>query len=409
MASPLKQSSRSWAMLALGASVFVVLTTLRSNLGLSVNCDSLLPSQLAVEMDIPRIGRFRESTKDKQQKSSRHATVMGMATNYDVGAFRRFVGSLRRSGYLGHIILAISPNPQRGVVEYLTSHNVTMKRLTLVNCSTDILSMGGETPSKMDSHAVEVMTCADPYPDLKLRWGRFALLRDYLLDCRECTGPVLVADVRDTYFQRDPFGPEAPHVQGLQVFEEHRTMRTTHWLVKGPVERCKAISIFDKPMLCSGTTVGTRDAMLRYLNDMVAEMRVWMQDPKCCCNKMNGDDQSIHNYLYYTQQLPYATSQRNRVGLVHTVGSQGAMLFNAKRKRNMEELNMTQRDASRKAYTSGEDEAKGTWLGLEHDLTDKHGFFIDFDGQRSFIIHQYDRFGWPMDQWLDRKSGLRDR
>jgi hypothetical protein len=185
-------------------------------------------------------------------------------------------------------------------------------------------------------------------------------------------------------------------------------MRTTHWLVKQPVEQCKGIRIFDKPMLCSGTTIGTRNAMLRYLNDMVNEMRIWMWDPKCCCNKMNGDDQSIHNYLYYTGRLPYATAQKNRVGLVHTIGSQGAMLFNAKRKRNMQELNMTQRAASIKAYTSDADEAEGLWLGLEHDLTDAQGFFIDFNGERSFIVHQYDRFGLPVEKWLDDKSGLRD-
>jgi hypothetical protein len=180
------------------------------------------------------------------------------------------------------------------------------------------------------------MTCAHPYPDLKARWGRFALLHDYLEECQECTGPVLVADVRDTFFQRDPFGSEAPPVEGLQVFEEYRVMRTTHWLVKLPVEKCKQIKIFDEPMLCSGTTVGTREAMLQYLEAMVTEMREWMKDTNCCCNKMNGDDQSIHNYLYYTGKLPYAIPQKNRVGLVNTVGAQGSMLMNAKKKHNME-------------------------------------------------------------------------
>jgi hypothetical protein len=217
-----------------------------------------------------------------------------------------------------------------------------------------------------------------------------------------------VADVRDTFFQRDPFGPQAPAVSGLQVFQEHRTMRTTHWLVKSPVQKCKQVKIFDEPMLCSGTTVGTREAMLQYFQAMVDEMRVWMKDEKCCCNKMNGDDQSIHNYLFYSGKLPFATPQPNRVGLVNTVGSQGAMIFNAKKKRGMEELGLEQRQAAVKPYTDETEESKGNWLGLQYDLTDSEGFLIDFNGERSFIIHQYDRFGSHLNKWLDHKSGLRD-
>lgn len=341
-------------------------------------------------------------------QESTYATVMGMATGYNVGAYQRFVGSLRRTGYQGNIILVISPDPQPGVEDYLRSQNVTTKKLRVVNCSTAIISSTSKI--KRDVHAQEVMTCADPYPDLKIRWGRFALLRDYLEECTSCTGPVLVADVRDTFFQRDPFGPEAAHLVPqpgeLQVFEEHRTMRTTHWLVKRPVETCKRIQIFDEPMLCSGTTIGARDAMLRYLTDMVTEMRVWMKKRTCCCNQMSGDDQSIHNYLYYSGKLPYAVPQKNRAGLVHTVGSQGAMFFNEKRKRNMEELQMEQGPASRKAYTSEAEENQGQWLGLQHDLTDAQGFFIDFNGERSFVVHQYDRFGQPLQKWFDNKSGL---
>ena len=346
-------------------------------------------------------------------QSSKHATVMGMATGYGPTEYKRFVGSLRRSGFQGTIILVISTNPAPGVESYLKSQNVITKRLTTVNCTNNIQY---EANAKLTSHDVEVMTCAHPYPDLKVRWGRFALLRDHLEECQECTGPVLVTDVRDTYFQRDPFGPEAPPVPKgqLQVFREHRKMRTTHWLVQRPVARCKQphatdTVVFDEPMLCSGTTIGARDAMLQYLEDMVAEMRVWMKDPNCCCNKMSGDDQSIHNYLYYSGKLPYAVPQDNRVGLVNTVGSQGAMIFKDKRVRNMELGGMDQRAASIRPYNINEEELKqGDWLGLQYDLTDKEGFFIDFNGERSFIVHQYDRFGLPFSNWLDNYSGLKD-
>jgi hypothetical protein len=79
---------------------------------------------------------------------------MGMATNYDVGVFKRFVGSLRNSGFQGNIILAISPNPKPGVEEYLESRNVTMKKLTIVNCSTDIMETNGGGQAKTSQLAL---------------------------------------------------------------------------------------------------------------------------------------------------------------------------------------------------------------------------------------------------------------
>ncbi|KAG7358949.1 hypothetical protein IV203_015538 [Nitzschia inconspicua] len=49
-----------------------------------------------------------DGTMSPPQNSST-ATVMAMATGYRLDAYKRFVGSLRKSGYQGHIILAVSP------------------------------------------------------------------------------------------------------------------------------------------------------------------------------------------------------------------------------------------------------------------------------------------------------------
>ena len=72
----------------------------------------------------------------------------------------------------------------------------------------------------------------------------------------------------------------------------------------------------------------------------------------------------------------------------------------------MEELGMERGPASKKAWTSEAETKKGQWLSPEYDLTDEQGFFVDFNGERSFVVHQYDRFGQPVDQWLEHKSGL---
>lgn len=178
---------------------------------------------------------------------SSQSTVMGFATGYDIGVYKLFVGSLKKSGFQGNIILAVDSTMKPTVENYLLGNNVTIKKVEYGNCSTSFLNSREPT----DTHERELTSCVKPYTDLKARWGRFPLLRDYLRECKECIGDVLVTDVRDTYFQCDPFSYTAPPIRGLQVFEEERRMRTTNWLVKWPVEECKGVT-YDEPMLCSG-------------------------------------------------------------------------------------------------------------------------------------------------------------
>ena len=149
---------------------------------------------------------------------SSSATVMGMAAGYGIPVYRQFVGSLRKSGFKGHIILGLAPSVSPTIVQFLQSRNVTTKILQYTKCSY----------KKSNNEKGDPFTgkqCADPYPDIKTRWSRFPLQRDWLLECQTCTGPVLTVDVRDTFFQRDPFGPGSPPITGLQVFQEHPSQR----------------------------------------------------------------------------------------------------------------------------------------------------------------------------------------
>ena len=210
-------------------------------------------------------------------------------------------------------------------------------------------------------------------------------------------------DVRDSYFQLDPFGPGSGSITGLQVFEEHPSQTTEHWLVKPIVQKCKGTS-FKETMLCSGTTIGTRAAMLKYLEAMYAEMKVWINEPKCRFN-LNGDDQTIHNYLFYTGQLPFASAIRNREGIVNTVGVEGAKLWHAKRKRLEDERGMTENQAAWQDYPGANDR---TWIGVEFNVTDGDGYFTQYDGSRSRVIHQFDRYGNTMGKWLGKQDFVKD-
>ena len=154
-------------------------------------------------------------------------------------------------------------------------------------------------------------------------------------------------------------------------------------------------------MLCSGTTIGTRDAMLRYLSIMHDEMKAWTKEPKCCCNKMNGDDQSIHNFLFYTGKLPFAKAIPNRMGIVNTAGVQGSFVIES-HSATWVETGLTRPESMRKPYQGAEGHR---WIGKEFDLTDSSGFFTDHNGERSRVVHQHDRFGIPMQSYISKNKG----
>eukprot|EP00529_Nitzschia_sp_RCC80_P019868 CAMPEP_0113498532 /NCGR_PEP_ID=MMETSP0014_2-20120614/31229_1 /TAXON_ID=2857 /ORGANISM="Nitzschia sp." /LENGTH=424 /DNA_ID=CAMNT_0000392575 /DNA_START=23 /DNA_END=1294 /DNA_ORIENTATION=+ /assembly_acc=CAM_ASM_000159 len=265
-------------------------------------------------VDCNNINNDDQEQDGPPQKDSSTATVLSMATGYSLRDYERFVGSLRKTGYAGHIILAVAPTMDDLTRRYLEGMNTTLYEVQKMNCTYQIMDASQVT----SHHDEEIRTCLYPYPSLKHRWARYPLLRDLLINCTTCTGPVLHTDLRDTLFQRDPFGPDAPPVNGLQVFEEHYTIRTTNWVSDWPVYDCKGVHI-DEPMLCSGTTVGTREAMIGYFDVMHEEMDRWMASPKCCCFQTNADDQSMHNWLFYGTDLLW---QRPRSKIINNTYSE---------------------------------------------------------------------------------------
>jgi len=143
------------------------------------------------------------------------ATVMSMATGYDLPTYKRFVGGLRKTGFKGRIILAVDEDVHhdKRILEYFAFRNVTFKTVETVNY-TDCVKTSDSYPP-----IIRYQPCSKKYPHLKATWARHYLFRDWLAECETCTGPVLYVDSRDTYFQDDPFGPNTPPVTGLQVYE----------------------------------------------------------------------------------------------------------------------------------------------------------------------------------------------
>lgn len=127
-------------------------------------------------------------------------------------------------------------------------------------------------------------------------------------------GKVMVTDVRDVYFQRDPFDFEVG--DALHCFLEHggatlgSQRHNREWLQLAYGEDVLRALEGDR-ISCSGTTIGSCQAMLRYLRAMVEEL---VELPQ-----FGGIDQAVHNYLIYTGRLPDARLHENSEAAVVTL------------------------------------------------------------------------------------------
>ena len=141
--------------------------------------------------------------------------------------------------------------------------------------------------------------------------------------------------------------------------------------------------------------MGSREGILEYLNVTKEEFDYWKVRGECRLD-MKGDNQSIHNYLYYTGRLKHAVSIPYRTGPINVVGNQAARISE---------------QAQKEAKEQGFDKVKGDfyiqndkwqeWLPPEHGMIDPEtGLIVNLDGTPSAQVHQVDRFGEMNSHWV---------
>ena len=131
---------------------------------------------------------------------------------------------------------------------------------------------------------------------------------------------ILLTDVRDVAFQADPF--EGAPARCLWLFRENARQR----LGREPFNRSWIETLYGARELeqiganyitCSGTTLGSTDLIVSYLEQMTVE--VIRLTPKYFGLGLGGGDQAIHNRLYRTGHFPEAELKNNYEGPVATL------------------------------------------------------------------------------------------
>lgn len=209
---------------------------------------------------------------DASSASGSHDLILGLAAGYHAGDVRPFLRSLAATGFSGRVVLFVSPTT-RGLAEM------------------------GELGAETIPFARPVECGHVPYN----AW-RFFLYREYLGGRARLGAPpgrVLLTDVRDVVFQRDPFSFAWP--PGLCVFYEDRVTRLgacphmTRWTLGhlGP----QALERMGQSLVsCSGTLLGDREGVRSWL-DRLCAMLLPFEPPEA--RGMAGYDQAVHNLLLH--------------------------------------------------------------------------------------------------------------
>lgn len=218
-------------------------------------------------------------------------SVLTFCSGYTYETYKRFVGSLFDTGFSGNVYYFIREGDEKN-----------LQRL--------------QDEYKM--HSIYYKICT---PKFHIMTYRYCIYFDFLMKTDIDSQHIFICDSRDVLFQKNI--EDYPYPKGVELYlfqEEGKTIGSckfnSRWIVLKDRELFKKIR--GKPIICSGTTLGTRDGILQYLKVMIKNI---LDDD----NAMKGQiyrDQCIHNYIIYTDQLSaiktiYLTNEDN---LVNTVG-----------------------------------------------------------------------------------------
>lgn len=257
--------------------------------------------------------------------------VLGAAFGYDIDKVKPFVISLRQH-YDGLVVFVVN-NVDSNLNDFYNEYNIYTY---------------------------------EPDQPLNRAYGNVDRFRHYV-DCLENFEDIhniLLTDIRDVVFQSDPFADYPTHA--MEFFAEPELFgRCNHngpWYagLYGSEELTK---IYEEYVLCAGTTMGTKNEIIRYIELLIEEIGNLEQQ-----GKAHGTcDQAVHNRLVYTGQFSDYRINQNGKGLVSTMHHSKTLTFN------------------------------------------RQGQLLNDDGTPTPIVHQYDRCGPMSTIFLKNALGLKGR
>lgn len=256
--------------------------------------------------------------------------VIGAASGYNINQVAAFLNSLLATGYQGEIVIFVDAGKRKEFESAWPQQNIRFVPIRTLRPP-----MGRLYQNRLFRKLIWLpleywgwllVRCAQFFQQpgiavglakafYKPHYSRFFWYRDVISAGRYQR--ILLADVRDVWFQSDPFDdfPEQGFVVGMET--DHYTLASephnAEWLVRayGP-DYLKKIG--HEPVSCSGVTYGSREQMLTYLDAMV-EQTLKLGFLPC----WYGCDQAVHNFLILEDGLNPVTRLDTLRGTIATL------------------------------------------------------------------------------------------
>mmetsp|Transcript_12426 Transcript_12426/g.35939 ORF Transcript_12426/g.35939 Transcript_12426/m.35939 type:complete len:468 (-) Transcript_12426:186-1589(-) len=334
--------------------------------------------------------------------------VFGLALNYGTQYFHWFVGSLRRTGFDGDIVLATKPSIPSELSTFLRNEGAIVYPL-YVSCK-----------SKLQCVLHHWFT------DIKGTLP-MAIIRHYLylswLQHYSHSSLIMVLDFRDTVFQLNPFPMlEAQLAAGspteLWLSGEHMPYKrirncvfNSGW-IRDCYGRARLQEVAQEPVVCSGSITGTREGLEKFERRLLKEVSV-----RRCHEHYVESDQGYTNLLYHTGELarsgirvqldPRGSGPVNTLGAL--IGKRHGYYNNPKILQYMRDadgfiLNCPTEVTDEQRACSPE--AKPGSPCLE-DLDAYLNFEGCEDHSKSAVVHQWDRHAGTLGKFVGRTLSCR--
>jgi hypothetical protein len=235
--------------------------------------------------------------------------ILGTADGYAFRQVALFIRTLKQTRTTAHVCLFLGPN-----IREATANKIESFGIEVIRYSDRFPFLEAPHPQNLKSFREPVHVCN----------YRYFLYYDYLLKAGGSFINVLLTDVRDVVFQRDPFDFPVKK-DAIHVAMERSDIPigacpwTAPWVRRAYGEETLK-RVAQSEMSCSGTTLGPVAPMKRYLEAMLAEI-ARMKTAEAYL------DQPAHNVLLLGGKLDPVERLYNFSGPILTAGSERTFHF----------------------------------------------------------------------------------
>lgn len=235
--------------------------------------------------------------------------ILGIVDRYNFHKVRKFVRSIRQTAFDGDVVLFVGPKTSDRTVKMLSENGMVVVRFPAL----------GSLP--LDNLAPKHFKLPKPINYFNFR---HYLYFDYVMRNQGRYENVMLSDVRDVFFQKDPFDFEIGDALCCAVEGPTKTIKECDhnrpWVefIYG-TEGLEKIG--DEVISCAGTTWGKTTVVIDYLSRMLSEIEK-LDDA------VTAIDQAIHNYIIYTRGVDKVRFLKNDEGVVLTLSYEDNYFIN---------------------------------------------------------------------------------